>query len=407
MASFAEMIYGTASESASANPVNAVVQGAELAMKQEQLQQQRAQLEQRKQELLVSKFNKLGDWFETAQKMPEGKDRQAFVKNYIPQGIQAMGLQNYVNPTSLEMLQGNPTLGTYLVSRVRDGSLDFQALLKNLGDPAALAKLVPDAAAFGSTQELQTVVSQEIGKLSEAEKFRMTEAGKATRAGERTGGIEERAIAGRQERLSNKLVTLGIPALKSSIETLDTVIPGGLKGWKASDGEIPGVTGASAKLPLNQLSEQGRQVRQAALSVGNQIIKLRTGAAMTNDEANRLLGEIGITQAIGEGGGWVATFTGVPSSESFLFGMRNVTKALQKTEQTLARGYKGVKYDEISLPLELREAAPAAPEWQTKLEASKAAFSQLNAAEQKKALDGVAAKYGITVQQAKKALGVK
>ena len=128
---------------------------------------------------------------------------------------------------------------------------------------------------------------------------------------------------------------------------------------------------------------------------------------MTNDEANRLLGEIGITQAIGEGGGWVATFTGVPSSESFLFGMRNVTKALQKTEQTLARGYKGVKYDEISLPLELREAAPAAPEWQTKLEASKAAFSQLNAAEQKKALDGVAAKYGITVQQAKKALGVK
>lgn len=128
--------------------------GAELALKAEEIQQKKEAIAQEQQKLMMAKFEKVGTWFESLAKMPEGKAKNAFSKNFIPQGIQALGLQDKINPTVLEMMQGDASLATSLRSAIVEGRLS----VADLQDPAKIAQAYPDLMRSYSAEQIKQSV---------------------------------------------------------------------------------------------------------------------------------------------------------------------------------------------------------------------------------------------------------
>lgn len=352
MASFAEMIYGTAqnvAQDVGKGVPQALQAGAELAQKQETLQQSRAALEQKKQDMELAKFEKVGGWFESYAKMPEGAAKKAFGEKFITNGIQALGLQEKIHPLNMEAMIKDSKVAFGISEIIRNGG---DARL--LADPEAFMKKYPEAQQLGAANEIAAVAGEYpemLGKASEQARDRASAKERAVIAAEaakaRGEGIEGRFDQSQKTKLADKVTALGLPGLKTAVTSLDTNIPGGLDGWKAGQ-PIPGVTGAEGALPLNRLKGKANKIRGDALSVGNQIIKLRTGAAMSEPEANRILGEIGFVPTVGEGGTWTGlTFKGIMSEESFVNGMRRAKAAMQAQESVYKNAYGEDVYESV------------------------------------------------------------
>ena len=171
MASFAEMMAGNALESSSqagSGMADSMMKGAELGLQIEQVQQKRQQVEMEKQKFQAAKLEKIGGWYETAAKMSEGSAKRAFTKDFITQGISALGMSDHIDPTSIKMLSADPVLGSYLKAQVRDGVITQAQLFEGLKDPSKLAKYLPDAKRFGDAQAIQQAVSENLGGIEEA-----------------------------------------------------------------------------------------------------------------------------------------------------------------------------------------------------------------------------------------------
>ena len=168
--------------------INAGVKtGAELAQSIETLKNQRAQIEQKKQELYMQKFEKVGSWFDTVAKMEDGPAKKAFAGEFIPKGIAALGLENEFDPTALKMFQGDPTSVKFLVDQVRRGGLDASVLITAGKDPETAAKLLGAAKNgmlrknFEDVGALQQAITGREGSLLSASKFREEQVQKNTR----------------------------------------------------------------------------------------------------------------------------------------------------------------------------------------------------------------------------------
>jgi hypothetical protein len=84
--SFAEMIYGTAqktSEGMGQGIPEALVNGASLALKSEQLKQDREKLQAQNQELASAKLNKLYDYIKESRNFKEPSARNNYLKTAI------------------------------------------------------------------------------------------------------------------------------------------------------------------------------------------------------------------------------------------------------------------------------------------------------------------------------------
>lgn len=91
------------------------------------------------------------------------------------------------------------------------------------------------------------------------------------------------------ERLSKQLESTGIPALEQSFANFEkTVAPYIEKGV-----DIPGMGRATNVLPAAALSDEGKTVRQSLASIRNQVLRARSGAAVTAPEQARVYEEIG------------------------------------------------------------------------------------------------------------------
>jgi hypothetical protein len=112
--------------------------------------------------------------------------------------------------------------------------------------------------------------------------------------------------------LSESIEKGGVTELLTSLKKLDAAIPGGIEGSEA-DGDIPGIGGAAniteLSLPLignvgkvgyGALSDEGKKVKQLVANIRNAILKARSGGAVSDGEADRMLEEIGLGLAKGD-----------------------------------------------------------------------------------------------------------
>lgn len=173
MASLAEMIYGTAQDTvknAGAGVAQSLHQGAQLALQREQLEQQKQQLQTQQQHLQLAKVDKAMDWFEKAQAMPEGAMKKAFINNYIPNGINALGLSDAFHPDSLKFAQADPALMAYVRNEVQENRMNPSDLYQAMGDPDKMASIAasPGFKAFGSQEAIKASLQDSIGQIVQA-----------------------------------------------------------------------------------------------------------------------------------------------------------------------------------------------------------------------------------------------
>lgn len=325
--------------------------GIQLAQMKQQKEQQMQQLQQKQAELKMAKTEKLFSYIKDARNYQNAGDRNRYLKS-------AVGYRNSlgISPDELSddqiaMYGSDENMGRIaaLESAVQSGEL-------TLNDAAAIAA---NAQQFSKVLPLPADAIQ-IGKVdwNEAQKnFLDRQAGlqkaEATQRNQnaRGGQINERFDKAQKTKLADKLQSLGIPDIKVSLKELDGAVPGGMAGYKSGT-PIPGISGGEAALPTNRLSGQGLAVRQAAQSVGNQILKLRSGAAVSDGEAMRTLAELGMVPTIGEGGTWTGlTWKGTTSTDAFVSGMRRAHNIVAAKEKVYSNAYGSDIYNSVTEPL--------------------------------------------------------
>jgi hypothetical protein len=174
----AEMLIGSALQGAgeTADLAGSLQKGAALGIQVEQTKQARATLENKKQELEMQKYEKVGGMFDTAAKMPDGPAKKAFMKQYVPKAISALGLEEAFDPAVKEMLLGDPQVASFLVSQIREGN----APISILGDAEEAARYATKMNIDQAT--LADTVKAYPEALADAGKFKTEEANKEKRA---------------------------------------------------------------------------------------------------------------------------------------------------------------------------------------------------------------------------------
>lgn len=179
--------------------------GAQLAGIQQQREQQAQTIQMKQQELQVAKFEKVGKWFDDYAKMPDGGAKQAFGKNFIPQGIQALGLQDKINPVVTEMMMKDSQLAQGLTSLIRQGVLK----VTDLQNPEKIAQVYPEAASEGA--RLSGDFGKQMGEAEEQSLDRETQIDNSKRAaanaGARGEGVQGRADNTNLMNLTNRFNT--------------------------------------------------------------------------------------------------------------------------------------------------------------------------------------------------------
>lgn len=355
MAGLADMLVGSALQNSSKlgeGAADLYHKGAELAIKVEQNAQQKQQIAQEQQKMQLAKWDKVGGWFDTLAKMPEGKAKNAFAKNFIPKGLSAMGMQDQIDPTVLEMMQNDSKLATYLRSEITAGRMDVKALM----DPDTIAKSYPDALRYGDASAIAKTVEDNpeamVKATEEAQK------NSATAAAARAAAAKD--FNDRKQHLDEQIDKRGLVGSKINLKNLDALIPGGIDGY--AGGNIPGVTGLDAKKPTNALKGEAKQIRQASLGLVNSYLKQQSGTAVNDSELQRQLAALGMQMSPIEGGGWVAALTpgNTPDAKGFITGMQFFKNKLREDENQLKRTYGSDVYSGVTGQSAQTEQGPPA-----------------------------------------------
>lgn len=219
MASIAEQLLAGAAQTAQTAPdfAGGIQKGAQLAESIAQVQQRREQLEQQKQQVQQQKFEKVGQWLTDYSKMPEGPAKKAFGNKFIPTGIGALGLGDKIDPTIIDMSKSDPTFAAFLVSNVRRGDLS----VADLTNPDKVASLYAKVGKqFGDMDKFQSVVTENLEPLGEAEKFAQSEEGKAARAATISGSKQTQQGIGNLQDLRKEYTSH--PTTKKTFEVADS-----------------------------------------------------------------------------------------------------------------------------------------------------------------------------------------
>lgn len=192
MASFAEMIYGTAAQTAAKQGEGlpeAFAQGAQLALKREELANTRAALEKQRQDLELAKDQKILDTIKLATDIQEKDPRaaQMILKNVLPAKVSMYGREQQYSPATLELLASSP------LARAKAQGLQLELQEKvSRGEISATEASKQFGAAVGDPELL---LNLDTDKLYEASKFATSEENQ-----ERRTKMMAEATAQRQER---------------------------------------------------------------------------------------------------------------------------------------------------------------------------------------------------------------
>jgi hypothetical protein len=176
MAGFADQMVQSGLQSSQQFPDLAknVESGVGIAQTIENVQRNRELLEQQKQQLQTQKVGKLIDAMEAGAKMPSTGARNAYMKYYIPKVQDALGLQDFIPPETLEMIKADP-------EQVKKFGLLKSWIMNghdSEGNPfdyiTAVAKMDPE--------EWANLSDKDVNQLEASEKFRVQQQGLGQRA---------------------------------------------------------------------------------------------------------------------------------------------------------------------------------------------------------------------------------
>lgn len=244
MAGLADAMYETAVKTAQTGGsglAEAINNGAGLAMRQEANQRAIEQNQRAREELQMTKIDKVLGWYDTGAKMsPEMQG--PFLKNWVPNGINAIGLSDAFHPDTTKMLQADPAFGAFIrhkITDMKDGGQDPSIYFKAMRDPAEAAKLSadPEYAAFkasfgpgGMQEALQASIGaiRTAGEKRSDQNFKMAE----TEAQARIANIKQQNMFNHQDTtvgnklgndLSDKQRTEMAPVIKQQSEVANVL----------------------------------------------------------------------------------------------------------------------------------------------------------------------------------------
>lgn len=350
MASIAEILIGQAGEAGRLKQEGDLGQslargfqiGSELALKQEQLAAQKAKVMQEKEQLAGAKMEKFVDALQKGANY-QGSARTNYYQKWLPKYRDSLGLTQDFPDDSLKFATSTPenlSRIQTLVAKVQSGEMSRQDAILTLNNPTQFADVPPDVVE-SAYKELDDAAKTAIGAQAQRDAL-MASNNRFQQSEARQG---EQFDANKKEALGKEVLKLDIPNMQTSVNRVEKVIPGGLDKWKGQP--IPGVGGYEAKLPIGQLTPEGKRVRQEIQRIGNSYVKLMTGSGGSTQEMNRILGSAGLDQAIGEGGGITTLFTGTRSDRDVVEGLRAMKQALESQKTILKNTYGDQIYNTV------------------------------------------------------------
>lgn len=141
------------------------------------------------------------------------------------------------------------------------------------------------------------------------------------RAADKAEVAHEKFVNTQTEKMGKQFDSSGVSELLSAVENANRQ----LAPFTKEGADVPGFGPMAGMLPDFAVSQEGKDLRQAYASVRNSILKARSGGAVTDGEADRLL------QELGEG-------TGMPDAQ-VITGMANVTGFLRDRIANIQAGY--------------------------------------------------------------------
>lgn len=142
--------------------------GAQLAQTINNTQKTRADIEAEKQKIQLMKVDKLTSAMEIGAKIPSKSARNAYFKNYIPSMQAALGLQDFVPPETMAMIQADPEQAkkfSLLKTKIMNGAMTYDQ---------AVASMQPE--------EWAMLDDKEVLQMEAAEKFRVQQQEQNARA---------------------------------------------------------------------------------------------------------------------------------------------------------------------------------------------------------------------------------
>lgn len=346
MATIAEILIGQAGQAGTmkqgGDPAQSFVQGASLAMEKEKLEQQKAALSQKKQELETAKMDKFIDALQKGAAY-QGSARTNYYQKWLPKYRDSLGLTAEFGDESLKFATATPEnlarIQT-LVAKVQDGEMSRADAIATINNPTQFADIPPEIIE-SAYKELDEAAKTAIGAEAQSKALQAANIRFATSENRQ----EQQFSENKKEALGKEVLKLDLPTLGSTLKRIDSLIPGGIDNFKG--GDVPGLGGYRAKLPIGQVTPAEREKRQAIQRLGNSYVKLVTGSGGSVSEMNRILGSIGLDQAIGEGGGITTLFTGAKSSKDVVQGIKDIKAAFKAQESVLANTYGKEAYESI------------------------------------------------------------
>lgn len=285
------------------NAMAGVKNAVGLASMSNQMEQQKLELEKQREQLTTAKFNKTMDFMDKISKSsPQGRKNIAKVmKNQLQQFDIPM------SEATLSELSSDPDVPNAFMALKNSGALDGMR-----GDAQAqemlLSKFVDELGIVGGMKALadhamnvRTQMMQQKQLDASANRAANTE----DRAEKRLQMQEERDKKKEVENLSKRLGENDLPAVVSAFNSIKKELGGSLESPQALK-KLKNVTGLESitenlKIPWTQvaplqgegISKQDLPLYQSIASLRNAYLKMRSGGAVTDQEADRFLQELG------------------------------------------------------------------------------------------------------------------
>lgn len=399
MATIAEQLLAGYSKVAShetENPGSGLAVGAQIAAHKAQVEQQRAQLELQKQQHEMQKIEKIGSWYETADKMPDGAAKKAFIKNFIPDGINALGMGEKIHPVTQEMLAGEPGMVPYLKEKIRTGAIKYGDVQEALVNPEKMAELMKgtELEKYGGQEAIKSAVDDYGGTLDKTAQFAASEEGKALRAKEMAQAQLGKQVQGQTaapeveykkkvgDIMANFNANGGSASVKKNISAFDTAIAQ-LRSNKVQLGTL------AKNLPYGANMDVLARIDPAAKALIDQVqggVNMRAALADPNPTEKQISMILNRT---------IDPRLSNEENIKKLEAMKTELQEAAESRQAEARkyGFSAAK-------------SASAPSFSVSDE-QKAAYAKLPKDQQMQALQGLAAKLNVPLAKIKKALGVK
>lgn len=418
MADFAALINAGAqktAESAGDGLAESYQKGAQLAQAAEDNQIKKAQLQHQKKQLMETKLGKFTEFLFKAQ---EAKDPAA-KKNYMkaaPRVRDAYEISPDVFSDEAIAAFGasddDAGRAYTLALAVKDPNNPLfgksEEAMRMYNDPEKRVKITP------TPVELRTDSSANIS--DSANKFLEYQAQQAQRTeqkrqfGERMSFDKEKDFTDKKQKLNKDLEDRALNDMELYLRKIEKMVPE--LNAKDPNGKLKGVTGIAANIPIGYLSDENSELRQTALSVLNARLKKMSGQAVTSSELPRLASSLGMKISPLEGGGMIAAFTGTPSPEQFVRGMRMVRASVERDKAVLKNTYGEDVFKAVVADANGGSAPASKPASPTGLRDLSELDDDVKAAKLRtiielnpKQLEPAAARYGLSPKAFKKLIG--